>query len=314
MTKPLLILLGPTAVGKTDISILTAKVLEGEIISADSMQVYKYMDIGTAKPTLEEMNGVKHHLIDIIYPDEEFSVAVFRNLAGDCIDNILLKNKLPIVSGGTGLYINSLSHNLDFTETISDREYRDSLQKLSEQYGNSYIHNMLREVDMESFNRLHENDTRRVIRALEVFKHTGKTISKFQNDSKNKAIDFELCMIGLVMDRHKLYDRINLRVDKMIKNGLIEEVEKLLHKGYSNNLTSMQGLGYKEIVSYLSGEYSLEGAVELLKQNTRHFAKRQLTWFRREERIHWINLDNFKTMDDAVKNITDYVAGKFNLI
>jgi len=314
MTKPLLILLGPTAVGKTDISILSAKVLEGEIISADSMQVYKYMDIGTAKPTLEEMNGVKHHLIDIVYPDEEFSVAVFRNLAGDCIDNILLKDKLPIVSGGTGLYINSLSHNLDFTHIISDQEYRDSLQKLAEQYGNPYIHNMLKEVDIESFNRLHENDTRRIIRALEVFKHTGNTITKFQNESKNKAIDFELCMIGLTMDRHKLYDRINLRVDKMIKNGLIEEVEKLLNMGYSNNLTSMQGLGYKEIVSYLSGEYSLDGAVELLKQNTRHFAKRQLTWFRREERIHWINLDNFKTMDDAVKNITDYVAGKFNLI
>lgn len=314
MVKPLVILLGPTAVGKTDSSIELAKKLNGEIISADSMQIYKYMNVGTAKPTLEEMGDVKHHLVDIIFPDEEFSVAVFRNMAEECIDDILSRNKLPIVAGGTGLYINSLTHNLDFTETISDSKYRESMQKLAQEYGNSYIHNILKAVDPESFERLHENDTRRIIRALEVYKYTGKTISQFQKESKNKAIDFDLCVVGLTMDRQKLYERINMRVDNMINEGLVDEVLSLLRKGYSKNLTSMQGLGYKEIIAYIEGECSLEGAVEKLKQNTRHFAKRQLTWFRREQGIHWINVDNFEYKGDIVKNIAYLVAGKFNLV
>lgn len=310
MTKPLIILLGPTAVGKTKISIQLAKKLDSEIISADSMQVYKYMDIGTAKPTKEEMEGVRHYLIDEVYPDEEFSVAVYRDLAKKYIDDVLSEGKLPMVVGGTGLYISSLSKSLDFT-IVGDPGYRESLQELALLHGNSYLHNLLSDVDPDSYMRLHENDTRRIIRALEVYKSTGKTISEFQKESKGKPIDYELCMIGLAMDRKRLYDRVNQRVDKMIEEGLIDEVKMLLSMGYDKSLTSMQGLGYKEIISYIEGEYSLEGTIDKLKQDTRHFAKRQLTWFRREERIHWVNLDEYDDMNCIVENIAGYIAGKF---
>ena len=314
MKKPLFILIGPTAIGKTDISIELAGILNGEIISADSMQIYKHMDIGTAKPTVQEMNGIRHYLIDELYPDEEYSVSVFRDSAGKYIDDILSRSKLPMVVGGTGLYINSLSHNLDFTGIISDWEYRNHLQELADNNGNSYVHKMLLSVDPQSYNRLHENDLRRIIRALEVFKYTGRTISEFQKLSKEKPIDFELCMIGLNMDRKHLYDRINLRVDKMIEQGLVEEVKLLLDMGYNKSLVSMQGLGYKEIVSYLEGTYSLEGSIDMLKQNTRHFAKRQLTWFRREERINWIDVDEIQNKAIVIKNITELIAGKLNYV
>lgn len=314
MKKPLFILIGPTAVGKTDISIQLAKKLDGRIISADSMQVYKYMNIGTAKPTKEEMEGVKHYLIDELYPDEDYSVAVFRNMAGKYIDETLDDNKLPMVVGGTGLYINSLTHSLDFTEAICDNELRTHLQELSKTYGNSYIHQMLRDVDPESFHRLHENDVKRIIRALEVYKITGKTISYYQYESKSKPIEYEICMVGLIMDRQKLYSRINARVDKMFESGLIKEVKNILDMGYGKDLTSMQGLGYKEIVTYLENQCSLEDTINKLKQDTRHFAKRQLTWFRREERIHWVDVDSFSSGDDIIKNITDYVAGKLRSV
>jgi len=312
--KPLFILVGPTAVGKTDVSIKLAKKLNGEIISADSMQVYKHMDIGTAKPTPQEMDGVKHHLIDELYPDEEFSVAVFRKMAGKIIDEILEQGKLPMVVGGTGLYVNSLTYSLDFTEAISDENYRNHLNELADTYGNSYIHDMLKEVDMESYERLHVNDRRRIIRALEVYKHTGKPISLYQRESKNRPIEYELCMVGLIMDRQKLYDRINQRVDKMIEKGLVDEVKNLLEMGYNKNLTSMQGLGYKEIISYLEGECSLEEAIYKLKQSTRHFAKRQLTWFRRENRIHWVNIDEMRDENETIENIIQYVGGKLSLV
>jgi tRNA dimethylallyltransferase len=310
--KPLFILVGPTAVGKTDISIQLSKLLNGAVISADSMQVYKYMDIGTAKPTKEEMAGVKHYLIDELYPDEDYSVAVFRRMAGNYIDEILSKDKLPMVVGGTGLYINSLTFNLDFTEAICDSEYRQYLQNLSMINGNSYIHNMLKEVDIDSFNRLHENDTKRIIRALEVYKITGKSISYYQYESRKKPIDYDLCMVGLIMDRQKLYDRINKRVDKMVDQGLVREVERLLSMGYSKDLTSMQGLGYKEIIAFLEGEYSLQDAVEKSKLSTRHFAKRQLTWFRREQRIHWVNIDDYNDMNSIIKNIAHFVQEKLS--
>lgn len=314
MAKPLFILVGPTASGKTDISIRLAQILDGEIISADSMQVYKYMNIGTAKPTKEEMKGVRHFLIDELYPDEDYSVAVFRNMAGKYIDEILCKNKLPMIVGGTGLYINSLTHSLDFTEAICDSEYRKHLSELAENNGNSYIHNMLKDIDPEAYIRLHENDVKRIIRALEVYKITGKPISEFQKESRERPIEFDLCMVGLSMDRKKLYDRINLRVDKMVENGLVEEVKNLLGMGYDRHLTSMQGLGYKEIISYLEGECSFEDSIIRLKQETRHFAKRQLTWFRREERITWIDLDTFSSSDDMAKNIASIVAGKFKSV
>jgi tRNA dimethylallyltransferase len=276
------------------------------------MQVYKYMDIGTAKLTKDEMEGIRHYLIDVVYPDEDFSVAVFRDMTVKYIDGILSRNKLPMIVGGTGLYVNSLTHNLDFTEIICDQEYRDYLKTLADTRGNSFIHDMLKDIDPDSYNRLHPNDIRRVIRALEVYKYTGKTISEYQKRSREQPIDYELCMVGLTMERQKLYNRINQRVDIMIEKGLVNEVKGLLDMGYNKNLTSMQGLGYKEIAAYLEGEYSLELGIDKLKQNTRHFAKRQLTWFRAEERIHWINVEEFNDKDSIVENIARYLAGKFN--
>lgn len=307
--KPLLILLGPTAVGKTDISIKLAKVLNGEIISADSMLIYKYMDIGTAKPSLEEMDGIRHHLIDVVYPDEGFSVAVFKEMAEKCIDDILSRGKLPMMVGGTGLYINSIIYNMNFTDTVSDPEYRNYLQSLADMYGNSYVREMLKPVDIESYERFHENDLRRIIRALEVYKITGKTIGRVQKSIKQNPSDLNICTIGLNMDRALLYERINRRVDEMLSSGLILEVRKLLSMGYRRGLTSMQGLGYKEIASFIYGESSLIEAVNLLKKNTRHFAKRQLTWFRREEGINWYDVNAYTDKDAIVKNIASYVAG-----
>lgn len=314
MNKPLIILLGPTAVGKSEVSVKLAKMLGTEIISADSMQVYKYMDIGTAKLMKSQMEGVKHHLIDVVYPDEDFSVALFRDMAGRIIDDLHSRNKIPLVVGGTGLYINSLTHNMDFTETLIDMEYRRGLQKLAKVKGRAYVHGMLKDIDPLSYERLHENDLKRVIRALEVYKHTGKTISEYQARSKEKPIEYDVFMIGLIMDRQKLYAKINNRVDDMIGKGLVNEVKGLLDMGYDRNLTSMQGLGYKELIGYIMGEYSIDTAVDMLKQKTRHFAKRQLTWFRREDRIHWINVLDFKDVDDIVKNISEQLAEKFSLV
>jgi tRNA dimethylallyltransferase len=314
LEKPLIILIGPTAVGKTDVSIMLAKAINGEIISADSMLVYKYMDIGTAKPTLKEMDGVKHHLIDVVYPDDDFSVAVFKELAEKHIDEIISRGKLPMVVGGTGLYINSLIYNLNFSDTVSDPEYREYLNGLAEKHGNSYVRDMLKAVDMESYNRLHENNLRRVIRALEIYKQTGKPMSEAPKNSTDFSTDYEISMIGLNMNRQLLYDRVNSRVDEMLKNGLVDEVKMLLDMGYKRSLTSMQGLGYKEIASYIYGEYTFEEAVYKLKQNTRHFAKRQLTWFRREERINWIDVNSFNNREDLVKNIRCQIAGILNKI
>ena len=314
MKKSLIILLGPTAVGKTDISIKLARDLNCEIISADSMQVYRYMNIGTAKISKSEMQGIPHHLIDVVDPDEDFSVSIFKDMAGKCIDDILKRGKLPMVVGGTGLYINSLTHSMDFSEALEDPKYRRELIDLAHEKGNSYVHEMLKDVDHESYVRLHENDLKRVIRALEVFKHTGKTISEYQKKSRDKPIEYNPCMVGLIMERQKLYSRVNERVDRMIKKGLVEEVKSLLEMGYDKNLTSMQGLGYKEMISYLEGECSLEDAVYILKKNTRHFAKRQLTWFRREKSIKWVDVGEMDDRDNIVKNIEKYIAGKFNSI
>lgn len=307
--KPLLILLGPTAVGKTDISIKLAKLLNSEIISADSMLIYKYMDIGTAKPSHEEMGGIKHHLIDLVYPDEEFSVAVYKEMAEECIDDILSRGKLPMIVGGTGLYINSIVYNMNFTDTASDPKYRTYLQSLADKYGNWYVREMLKSCDIESYEKLHENNLRRIIRALEVYKTTGKPIGSIRKSINENPSDLKICAIGLNMDRQLLYERINHRVDVMLSSGLICEVRRLLNLGYRRDLTSMQGLGYKEIASYIYGECDINRAVNLLKQNTRHFAKRQLTWFRREAWIHWLDVSTYNNKDDIAKNIASYVAG-----
>ncbi|MDK2798636.1 MAG: tRNA dimethylallyltransferase [Clostridiales bacterium] len=305
--KPLIVIVGPTAVGKTALSIELALKINGEIVSADSMQIYRYMDIGTAKSTIEEQKGVKHYLIDEINPDEEFSVAKYKELADRYIDEILSKGKYPIMVGGTGLYVNSVIDNIKFSETICDWHYRSELNHLAKVKGNEYVHQMLQQVDPITAHRLHVNDIRRIIRALEVYKYTGIPISKHQVESRKEPSPYKTAIIGLTMDREWLYKRINLRVDKMIEQGLIQEVQKLLKMGYSKEMTSMKGLGYKEMIDYIENKITLEQAVELLKRNTRRYAKRQLTWFRRDQRIHWIYITQKDNLNDLLEKCLKYI-------
>ncbi len=314
MLPKICILAGPTAVGKTEISLALARSLCGEIISADSAQVYKYMDIGTAKLKEEEMQGIRHYMIDEVTPDMDFSVAQFREKAELYIRDINDRGKLPIITGGTGLYINSLLNNLDFTDSISDEEYRREMQETAQVKGNEYVHAMLEAVDPASYKRLHPNDLRRVIRALEVYKHTGRPISYFQEESRKQPPRYDFAYITLSMDRRKLYERIEQRVDKMMASGLVEEVEGLIKRGYGRELNSMQALGYKEIADYLHGSVSKDEAVRILKRDTRHYAKRQLTWFRGDKRVNWVDVDSFYRKEAIVENIIRYIAGKIPLI
>jgi tRNA dimethylallyltransferase len=303
-----LVVIGPTASGKTKVSIELAKSIGGEVISADSMQVYKYMDIGTAKPDEDERAGIKHYLIDEVYPDEEFSVARFQELALRYIDVILQKGKVPIVVGGTGLYINSLIYNINFSETISDWELRERLKKEAKEEGNKYLHQKLKEIDPEAAERIHVNDVKRIIRAIEVFKHTNKPISYHQELSRQNPPAHRFLLVGLKMDRERLYDRINRRVDIMIERGLVEEVKGLVSMGYDKNTVAMQGLGYKEILAYLRGEMSLEDAFYILKRDTRHYAKRQITWFKRIENVHWIDVNESENTLEILRNINYHIA------
>ncbi len=300
MKKPLIILTGPTAVGKTSLSINLAKAVNGCIISADSMQVYKHMDIGTAKITKEEMQGVKHYLIDEFEPTQDFNVVEFKNLAIKYIDEIISNGQIPILVGGTGFYIQSVIKNVDFTESCEDKEYRASLEEMALKYGNSYVHNMLKEVDPDSAEAIHENNLKRVIRALEYFKQTGEQISKHNEAEKNKQSEFNYIYFVLNDDRENLYSRIDKRIDIMVNDGLVDEVSKLKEMGLTKDFVSMKGLGYKEILSYLDGEYSLEEAVYILKRDTRHFAKRQITWFKREEDVVWVNKPEFQYDEERI--------------
>jgi tRNA dimethylallyltransferase len=314
MGKTIVIIAGPTASGKTKTSIEVAKKLNTEIVSADSMQIYKYMDIGTAKPKRSEMEGIPHHMIDVVYPDEDFSVAVYREMAGQCVDSIISKNKIPIVVGGTGLYINSFLYNMDFTETPEDTEYRNYLKNYAVIYGNEALHSLLKGVDKESYERLHANDTKRIIRALEVHKNTGKTITKYQAESQNQSSDYNCIYIGLNMDRKKLYGIINKRVDNMFNIGLIDEVKNLIQMGYNKNLKSMSAIGYKEIFDYLEGIYTLEEVKETIKRNTRRYAKRQITWFKHQGNIHWVNVDDFNSISEIAENILQYIEGSLGFL
>lgn len=306
MKKKLLIIAGPTAVGKTDISIKLAENLNGEIISVDSMQIYKYMDIGSAKVSTEEMRGIPHYLIDFLEPTEEFSVADFKSLAEEKINEIYNKGKLPILVGGTGLYINSLICNLSFTESEKNEEYRNELDLLAEKYGNEYIHNLLKEIDEESANTIHFNNRKRVIRALEVYKNTGKPFSSFV-DTDIYETDYDLHYYVLNMDRSKLYERINRRVDIMVEKGLLEEVTTLKSMGLTEDMQSMKGIGYKEVLFYLDGKIPLEEAIDKIKQGSRNYAKRQLTWFRKDPRAKFIDKDEF----DSEKEIIDLITNEF---
>lgn len=300
---PLIIITGPTACGKTGLSIELAKRLDTEIISADSMQVYKFMDIGTAKVTKEEMDDVKHHLIDEIYPDEEYSVAIFQQLAKKYMSKIYSKGKVPIIAGGTGFYINALLYDNDFSETEMDYRYREELEQMSKEKGKEYLYEILKEIDPKSCEKIHMNNVKRVIRAIEFFKQTGNKISEHNEKESIKQSVYDEKFFILNMKRETLYERIDIRVDKMIECGLVEEVKILLEKGYSPKLVSMQGLGYKEIVQYLEGKISLEEAVFILKRDTRHFAKRQITWFKHQCNGKWINVDEFESKDEIIENM-----------
>ncbi|RII33911.1 tRNA (adenosine(37)-N6)-dimethylallyltransferase MiaA [Clostridium chromiireducens] len=298
MKQKLLVIGGPTAAGKTDLSIKLAQKLNGEIISADSMQIYKYMDIGSAKVTEEEMQGIKHHLIDVIEPDVPFSVADFKEYGEYAINNIISKEKLPIISGGTGLYINSLTCNMTFTEAEKDEEYREYLESLALEKGNEYIHEMLNEIDPISYKDIHPNNRKRVIRALEVYKLTKNPFSSYNVGDDFYNSEYDVFYYVLTMDRQKLYDRINKRVDIMLKRGLLDECIRLKEMGYTSDIQSMQGIGYKEIFYYLEGEISLPDAIDMIKQGSRNYAKRQLTWFRRDKRC--IFLDKDVMSDDEI--------------
>lgn len=310
--EDLLILSGPTGVGKTDISIKVAKKIGGEIISADSMQIYKYMDIGSAKITKDEMEGIPHYIIDIAEPSDEFSVAQYKQLAEHKITEIASDGKYPMLVGGTGLYINSLIFNYEFTGTYKDSEYRKYLEALADKNGKEFVHEMLKEIDVNSYNRLYPNDLKRVIRALEVYKLTGKTISELNENQDIYNVPYNVHYFVLNMDRERLYNRINRRVDIMLEKGLIDEVIKLKNMRYNSNMQSMKGIGYKEILYYLDGEISLQKAIEMIKQGSRNYAKRQLTWFRKDKRVKWIDKDKFNNEDEIVDFIVNNLKAHSN--
>lgn len=300
MKKPLVVLTGPTAVGKTKLSISLAKALNGEIISADSMQVYKYMDIGSAKITEKEMDGVPHHLIDVLSPFEEFHIVRFQELAKKAMEDIYNRGKTPVFVGGTGFYIQAITKDIDFTEGEEDKKYREELSRLATEKGNEFLHEMLREVDKKSAEEIHANNVKRVIRALEFYKENGFPISQHNEEQKQNETPYNLVYFVLNAPRELLYERIDRRVDEMMESGLVEEVQKLKDMGCRREMTSMQGLGYKEILSFLDGEIPLDEAVRILKRDTRHFAKRQLTWFRRESDVIWVDKDKFAFEDEKI--------------
>ena len=293
MKRPLIVLTGPTAVGKTSLSISLAKAVNGEIISADSMQVYKKMDIGSAKIRPEEMQGVKHYLVDVLEPEEEFHIVKFQQMAKEAMEEIYEKGKIPILVGGTGFYIQAVTRDIDFTEAQQENTYRAELEKLAETEGAEYLHDRLKEVDPASADTIHANNVKRVIRALEFYHQNGTPISAHNEEQKKQTSPYNLAYFVLNAPRDILYERIDKRVDQMLEEGLVKEVEGLKREGCDRGMVSMQGLGYKEILAYLEEEYPLEEAVRILKRDTRHFAKRQLTWFRRESDVIWVDKDKF---------------------
>ncbi|QGG46822.1 tRNA (adenosine(37)-N6)-dimethylallyltransferase MiaA [Heliorestis convoluta] len=289
---PLVAIVGPTAVGKSSLAIELAKRLDGEIISGDSMQVYRGMDIGTAKVSQEERQGIPHHLIDIIDPDQPYSVADFQKKVTELIPRIVASRRIPILVGGTGLYVRSIIAHYDFAEEAKDEQLRARLEREAIEVGLEAFHERLREIDEVAASRIHVNDRKRIIRALEVYYLTGKRQSDFHYAATVHQPKYQLSYIGLTMDRASLYHRIDLRAQNMIESGLVDEVQGLLEKGYSSDLPSMQGLGYRQIISYLNGDYDLSQALYLLQRDTRRYAKRQLTWFRRESSLQWFAVDN----------------------
>lgn len=309
--KPMVILTGPTAVGKTALSIALARHINGAIISADSMQVYKYMDIGSAKITREEMQGIPHYLIDELEPGEEFHVVRFVELAKKYLKEIYAEGKIPVIVGGTGFYIQALLYDIDFTKQACDEEYRSFLETLAGEKGAGYLHGMLREVDPESAEAIHANNIKRVIRALEFYHLSGEKISAHNEKERQKTSPYNFAYFVLSDDRETLYQRIDQRVDHMVGQGLVAEVARLKEMGCHSGMVSMQGLGYKEILDYLDGKCSLEDAIYIIKRDTRHFAKRQLTWFKREREVIWLDKEQYQYKDEQIlEEILRVLGGK----
>ena len=298
--KPMIILSGPTAVGKTALSIELAKRVNGAIISADSMQVYKYMDIGSAKIMPKEMCGIKHYLIDALEPTEEFNIVVFQKMAKAALEEIYANGQIPIIAGGTGFYIQALLYDINFENQDTNEAFRAELEEIAKTQGNEVLHERLKVIDPVSAEKIHANNVKRVIRALEFYELTGKPISEHNEAEQQKESPYNFAYFVLTDDRENLYKRIDLRVDIMLKNGLLNEVKKLKEMGYHRDMVSMQGLGYKEILDYFDGKTTLDEAVYILKRETRHFAKRQLTWFRREKDVLWMDKSKFNYDESAV--------------
>lgn len=301
--KDLIVLTGPTAVGKTSLSIALAKAVDGEIISADSMQVYKYMNIGTAKITEEEKCGIPHFLIDELEPDEEFNVTIFKNKVMGYIEDIISRGKVPIIVGGTGFYIQSVIYDINFNEYGDDSKVRKKYEAMAETLGKSELHKKLALVDREYADSVSYNNVKKVVRALTFFEMTGEKLSEHNKRERERSSPFDFAYFVLTMDRKKLYERIDKRVDLMFDMGLVEEVKALMARGYDKSLVSMQGIGYKEVIDYLNGETSLEECIDIIKRDTRHFAKRQLTWFKREKVVTYIDKDEFATEDKCLKEM-----------
>lgn len=308
--KPLIIISGATAVGKTELSIRLAQMINGEIISADSMQVYKNFNIGTAKASAEEMKGIKHYLIDELDADEEFSVYEFKIRAEKYINKILSEGKIPIIVGGTGFYIQSVLYGIDFSEEESDTKYRQQLEDIAQEKGRAFLHNMLFRIDPVSAQKIHENDLKRVIRALDYYHENKCPISEHNHMQQQKEAAYDYAYFVLNRDRQTIYDRINKRVDMMISNGLVEEVRSLIAGGISPDSVAMQGLGYKETVRYINGDISLDRLSELIKLGTRHFAKRQITWFKRERDVNWLNYEDYSNVDDMLNKMIEILKEK----
>lgn len=304
--KPLVILTGPTAVGKTALSIGLAREIGGEIISADSMQVYRHMDIGSAKITSEEMQGIPHHLVDVLEPWEEFNVVRFQQMAKAACEEIWSRGHIPIVTGGTGFYIQALLYDIDFTENDEDTAFRTEMEQLAATGGSQVLYDRLKQVDPVSAEVIHANNTKRVIRALEFYEKTGTPISAHNEEQKQKESPYAFLYAVLTRDRAVLYDRIDRRVDIMMEQGLVEEVKGLQARGCTRQMVAMQGLGYKEILDHLDGKLTLEEAVYIIKRDTRHFAKRQMTWFRREKDVTFIEMDG-RGETDVLEEILRYL-------
>lgn len=312
---PLIIITGPTSVGKTEISIEIAKAFNGEIISADSIQVYKYMDIGSAKIKESEMCGIKHYLVDFLLPNEEFNVFLFQKYAKQAIDTIYQKGKIPIIVGGTGFYIQSVLYDIEFKEEEDQKnDVRKYYENLVKEKGTTYLHELLKEIDPESAMVIHENNVKRVIRALEYYKETGEKISAHNKEQQLKESPYNFAYFVLNRERETLYNRIDQRVDIMLKEGLINEVKNLVEMGYHKGLVSMQGLGYKEVFDYLEGLTTYDEMVEIIKRDTRHFAKRQLTWFRREKDVTFIQYENFENNILLIKDKMYQIAKEKEII